>query len=186
MIQKNVHGIDLKFETDISLFSPSRLDVGSLAMLSIINFDPNDKILDLGCGYGLVGIYASKFVSPDRVWMTDKDPVALRYARTNLSLNHTEGVHIVLSDGFHDLKETNFSKIICNPPYHVDFAVPKHFIEKGFNRLLVGGQMFLVTKRKPWYQNKLRSIFGGSRVRMVDAYFVFEATKNAHSYASQP
>lgn len=52
MIQANIKDIDLKFETGSSLFSPNFIDHGTLAMLSVIDFLPNDKVLDLGCGYG--------------------------------------------------------------------------------------------------------------------------------------
>jgi len=154
-------------------------------MLSCVQFGQYEKILDLGCGYGLIGIYAAKAIQQGDVWMTDRDPLALDYATRNSVLNHVEDIKVIKSDGFYDLRETNFTKILCNPPYHVDFSVPKHFIEKGFNRLVVGGSLWMVTKRKTWYSNKLRSIFGSVRVRVVDNYFVFEATKKSMSYANQ-
>lgn len=183
MFRASVNAIDLRFETDPSLFSPSRPDRGTLALLSSIAFEPEDKILDLGCGYGLVGIYAAKRIEPSRVWMIDNDETALISARRNIAINDVAGVHVLQSDGFRDFNESDFTKIIFNPPYHADFSVPKHFIEKGFNRLVVGGSMFLVTKRALWYRNKLTSVFGGCRVQEVDSYFVLSATKRAHSYA---
>ena len=190
MFHANVAGIELQFETKPSLFSPAKPDRGTLAMLSRIKFEPSDKILDLGCGYGLVGIYAAKTIGAERVcehiWMTDNDQTALDCAAKNLALNSIEGANVVLSDGFRDLRETNFTRIICNPPYHVDFSVPKHFIEKGFNRLELGGAMYFVTKRRTWYENKLRSIFGGVRVHEIDSYFVFEAIKKSPTYANRP
>ena len=102
-------------------------------MLSCISFESNDKVLDLGCGYGLIGIYAAKVIGAERVWMVDNDQTAVEYAAKNLRVNHVQGVKIVLSDGFRELRETHVTKIVCNPPYHVDFSVSKHFIEKGFN-----------------------------------------------------
>jgi len=185
MIRANVAGIEMRFETEPSLFSPAKPDRGTLAMLSRIKFEPSDKILDLGCGYGLVGIYAAKIIGAEHVWMLDNDQIALDCATKNLSLNGIDGANVVLSDGFRDLRETNFTKIICNPPYHVDFSVPKHFIEKGFNRLELGGAMYFVTKRRTWYENKLRSIFGGARVHEIDSYFVFEAIKKSPTYANR-
>ncbi len=183
MIHANVAGIDLRFETEPSLFSPTKVDRGSLAMLSCIGFEPNDKVLDLGCGYGLIGIYAAKVIGAERVWMVDNDQTAIECAAKNVAVNRVQGVNIVLSDGFRELREANFSRILCNPPYHVDFSVPKHFIEKGFNRLVLGGTMYFVTKRKTWYRNKLRSIFGDARMRELDSYFVFEAVKKSSRYA---
>jgi 16S rRNA (guanine1207-N2)-methyltransferase len=185
MIHANVAGIELQFETEPSLFSPAKPDRGTLAMLSRIKFEPTDKVLDLGCGYGLVGIYAAKVIGGERVWMVDNDQIAIDCAAKNLALNGVEGASVVLSDGFRDLRENNFTKIICNPPYHVDFSVPKHFIEKGFNRLELGGAMYFVTKRRTWYENKLRSIFGGVRVHEIDSYFVFEAIKKSPTYANR-
>jgi 16S rRNA (guanine1207-N2)-methyltransferase len=117
--------------------------------------------------------------------MADNDQTAVEYAVKNLAVNGVEGVNVVMSDGFREIREANFTKIVCNPPYHVDLSVPKHFIEKGFNRLVLGGTMYIVTKRKTWYQNKLRSVFGGVRVRELDSYFVFEVVKKSFTYADR-
>jgi 16S rRNA (guanine1207-N2)-methyltransferase len=183
VIHASLAGIELHFETVPTLFSPTRADRGSLAMLSCISFEPNDKVLDLGCGYGLIGVYAAKVIGAGRVWMADNDHTAIECAARSLALNGVEDVTVVMSDGFRNIREANFTKIVCNPPYHVDFSVPKHFIEKGFNRLVLGGTMYIVAKRKTWYQNKLRSVFGGARVREIDSYLVFEAVKKSFVYA---
>jgi hypothetical protein len=95
-----------------------------------------------------------------------------------------EGVKVLMSDGFRQLREIDFTKILCNPPYHVDFSMPKHLLEKGFNRLVIDNAMHFVTKRRAWYENKLRSIFGNVRVRELDSYFVFEAIRRSQSYAN--
>jgi 16S rRNA (guanine1207-N2)-methyltransferase len=184
MIHANVADVELHFDTAPTLFSPAKADRGSLAILSCVSLEPNDKVLDLGCGYGLIGIYAAKVIGAERVWMADNDQTAIEYAVKNLAINGVERVSVVMSDGFREIREANFTKIICNPPYHVDFSVPKHFIEKGFNRLVLNGSMYIVTKRKPWYQNKLRSIFGGVHVRELDSYFIFEAAKKSFTYAN--
>ncbi|HEX4197930.1 MAG TPA: methyltransferase [Caulobacteraceae bacterium] len=185
MIVATVRGIELKLETAPGLFSPRAVDLGTLAMLSRVEFGPDDKVLDLGCGYGVVGLVAARLVRPERVWLLDKDPAAVEAAAANLAANGAAGASVVLSDGFRQFAETGFDKILCNPPYQADFAVPKHFIEKGFNRLVVGGSLFMVTKRELWYRNKITSVFGGVKVREVDGYFVFEATKKTSQYAAK-
>jgi 16S rRNA (guanine1207-N2)-methyltransferase len=104
-------------------------------------------------------------------------------ARENAKLNGVEGVRIVQSDGFRNLDETNFSTIISNPPYHTDFAVAKHFVHKGFNRLRIGGQMFMAAKRELWYKNKLNGIFGNVRIWHVEGYSIFRSIKHTATYA---
>jgi 16S rRNA (guanine1207-N2)-methyltransferase len=180
-----VNGVELRLDTRQDLFSPVAPDAGSLAMLSVVRFEPADKVLDLGCGYGLVGIYAAHFVPPEQVHLLDNDPAAVEQARANATLNGVPGVDVILSDGFLSTRETGFTKILSNPPYHVDFSVPKHFIEKGFNRLVIGGTMWMVTKRLPWYRNKLQAIFGKVRIHEIDGYYVFEAVKNSTQFSNR-
>ena len=165
------------------LFSPGRLDAGTAAMLRHVEFQPGQRVLDLGCGAGVVGILAARKCGAEGVVLSDVDAAAVACARENAALNGVPGVRIVCSDGFRSLEETGFDLILCNPPYQSDFAVARHFIEKGFNRLKLGGRMYMVTKRRDWYRNKLAAIFGGVRVRETDGYFVFEAEKRQTEYA---
>jgi 16S rRNA (guanine1207-N2)-methyltransferase len=154
-------------------------------MLSVAEIHKTDKVLDLGCGYGVVGIVAAKFANPDNVYLSDIDEDALSCARKNAAINHVEGIHIIKSHAYENLDETGFDKILSNPPYHSNFFVPKTFIEKGFNRLKVGGRLFMVTKRKDWYKNKFISIFGGVTIHQEEDYFIFEAEKKGMQYKSK-
>jgi 16S rRNA (guanine1207-N2)-methyltransferase len=184
-VEAVIQNLPLVFETAPRVFSPTAVDRGTLLLLSLVRFDRGDKVLDLGCGYGVMGIYAAKLLDPQNVYMLDNDPEALRLAATNVELNRVCGAHVNFSEGFGDLRESAFTKILCNPPYHSDFSVAKHFIEKGFNRLTIGGEMWMVTKRERWYRNKLASVFGGVQVIAQDSYFVFHSTKKSNTYASR-
>jgi 16S rRNA (guanine1207-N2)-methyltransferase len=180
-----IKGYDFEFETSGSLFSPRQIDAGTMAMLSCVEFAEGWKVLDLGCGYGVVGIVAARFTDPASVYMVDVEPEAVTISRKNAEKNSAAGVNIILSDGFDALDETGFDCILSNPPYHTDFSVAKRFIEKGFNRLKLGGKMFMVTKRKDWYKNKIVSIFGGVRIHEIDGYNVFEAERRSISFAGK-
>lgn len=177
MISAEIKSVSLKFETDSSNFSPNSIDVGTLAMLSAVEFLPDDKILDMGCGYGVVGILAAKLIGQERVTMCDISEKAVKQAKINAELNGVPDIDIKISDGFSEITDNDFTLILSNPPYHTDFSVPKHFIEVGFKKLTVGGKMVMVTKRLDWYKNKLTSIFGGVRVREIDGYYVFISEK---------
>ncbi|WP_058304205.1 class I SAM-dependent methyltransferase [Gorillibacterium timonense] len=185
MIQATIGNENLCFDTSQELFSPQRIDLGTLAMLSVTEFQPDDLVLDLGCGYGVVGITAAKQIGAERVVMADVNPLAVEMATANAERNGVAGIRMYVSDGLASVPEFGFTKILSNPPYHTDFSVAKGFIEKGFNRLKLGGQMIMVTKRKDWYKNKLISTFGGVRIHEQDGYYVFIAEKKSGSYAKR-
>ena len=177
LIHKKIFNVDLIFKTDPTLFSPSKIDKGTLAMISVSEIKPEDKVLDLGCGYGIVGIYAAKIIGHQNVVMADIDPIAISMSKENEKLNDLKGIRIINSDGYEKITENDFSIIFINPPYHADFSIPKTFIEKGYYKLRPGGRMFLVTKRKEWYKRKLISVFGGVNIHFIDGYYVFMSEK---------
>jgi len=175
--QVNIGDISMDFATEGEVFSPHGADGGTLAMLSVVKLEEQDKLLDLGCGYGLVGIWAAKQIGAEQVVMCDISETAVTVAKKNCERNGVE-VAVYQSDGLRNLpQELRFTKILSNPPYHEDFSVPKGFIELGYRRLEFGGKMFMVTKRKDWYYNKLKTVFGGVRVDEIDGYYVFTAEK---------
>ena len=185
MYQVTVFGNELTIASDSSLFSPAHPDLGTLAMLRTVTLSPGQTLLDLGCGAGLVGIGAAKVLGEENVVLTDIDEKAVACARENAVRNGVSGVTIACGDAFSAVNAKDFDWILSNPPYHADFSVAKHFIEKGFNRLKVGGRMVMVVKRELWYRNKLTAIFGGVKMQEIDGYFVFTAEKRSTQYAAK-
>lgn len=187
LIKATVLEFSIALATDERLFSPKAVDSGTLAMLAkaLPYLSHGQKILDLGCGYGVVGITCAHLAGEENIYMLDKDALAVAYAKKNAALNHFAQLKIIQSDGFSQLEETAFDCILCNPPYHSDFKIPRLFIEKGFNRLAINGRMFMVTKRREWYKQKFIHIFGGVRIDEIDGYYVFEAIKTDSVYASK-
>lgn len=173
----------LEIETTEGLFSPRGADAGTLSMVSAVELESGQKLLDLGCGAGLVGIAAAKVLGEENVWMTDVDPAAVRCAAENAKRNGVENVHLCCGDALDAVDASGFDWILSNPPYHADFSVAKKFIEKGFNRLKLGGKLVMVVKRELWYRNKLTAIFGGVRMQEIGGYFVFTAEKRSEHYA---
>lgn len=179
-IEEQVQGIDLVLNTNEEVFSPTAVDKGTRAMLSFVEFKENDKVLDLGCGCGVVGILAAKQIGANNVVMCDVSENAVQLSKQNAAANGVAGVTIRRSDGLKEISETGFTLILSNPPYHTDFAVAKGFIEDGFKKLAIGGKMVMVTKRLDWYRNKLSSVFGGVTVKEKDGYYVFLAEKRGN------
>ncbi|MDE6233235.1 MAG: methyltransferase [Lachnospiraceae bacterium] len=179
MIECTINGICLKMHTESSLFSPNYIDKGTITMVSKIEFQTGQKILDLGCGYGVIGIYAAHFSGAENVTMVDINPIAIELAKKNAIYNDLRSINIFQSDGLNNIIEQDFDLILSNPPYHADFNVPKNFIESGFHHLKYGGSMVMVTKRYKWYKNKLKSVFGGVKVIEENGYYIFISQKRA-------
>ncbi|MCK5811897.1 MAG: class I SAM-dependent methyltransferase [Clostridiales bacterium] len=167
----------ITFKSDSKLFSPRAIDKGTLAMLSIVTPNENNSILDLGCGYGFVGIYIAKEYKVREITFCDIDNRAIETTKENVIINKIKNAVVLQSDGFSKVLKKDFSIILSNPPYHTDFSVAKRFIEQGFHHLTNGGKFYMVTKRKEWYKRKFIKIFGGVKITEIDGYFVFMAEK---------
>ena len=185
-IEVELGGSSFEFMTADGLFSPKSADRGTLAMLSLVSFDSADRVLDLGCGYGIVGIYAASLIGADRVVMSDISDEAVSAARHNAELNGVPEIRVIQSDGYENIPERDFTCILSNPPYHTDFSVAKRFIEGGYAHLLDSGRMIMVTKRLEWYKNKLTSVFGGVRVYEKDGYYIFISEKRIKKSKEKP
>lgn len=184
-IVANVLGESLELETAEGLFSPRHVDRGTLAMLSVAPPQPGMRVLDLGCGWGLAGVYAARVCGAQGVVMTDIDARAVEAARANATRNGVGDVRAYVGDALDAVPDRAFDAILCNPPYQSDFSVAKKLILKSFNRLEIGGRLYLVVKRHDWYFNKLKSVFGGARTHIEDGYFVFEAQRRERRYAQK-
>lgn len=185
LLQVEILGQQVSLETRPGLFSPEHVDRGTLAMLSHVKIASGMRIMDLGCGCGVVGVVAAKIAGEENVFMSDADPMAVETARRNAERNGVGGVQVCVSDGFRSVDASGFDLILSNPPYQTDFSVAKGFIEKGFNRLKIGGKLYMVTKRREWYKNKLISVFGGVEIHETDGYFVFIAERRSLKYANK-
>ena len=86
-LQVEFGGQTMAFETAPGLFSPARADRGTLAMLGVAALQPGLRVLDLGCGWGLAGVYAALVCGAQNVVMTDVDPLAAETARRNAVRN---------------------------------------------------------------------------------------------------
>ena len=179
IVREEINGTEIVCETGEYYFSPKGVDRGTRLMLETVPVREGDKVLDLGCGYGVVGIYAAKLLGGDRVVMCDILEDAVTLSKDNLAKNEIEGVRVLQSDGLKGVDDWNFTLIYSNPPYHTDFSVAKEFIEDGFRKLSVGGRMVMVTKRLEWYKNKLKTVFGGVKVFEAEDYYIFLSEKRA-------
>lgn len=177
MYRENIWSNDVLINGLDGVFSPNRIDRGTKLMLENISISNEDKVLDLGCGTGVVGISIAKKIGISNVVMVDIDSKAVECSRRNLELNNLSDIKLIRSNGFEMIEDTDFTLILSNPPYHADFSVAKNFIEHGKKHLIKSGKMVLVVKRLNWYKNKMTSIFGGVKVLETDGYYILTSEK---------
>lgn len=140
---------EFKFDVPHEVFSTFKIDIGTVLLLKNLlkqNIEPK-KVLDLGCGYGPIGIVVAKmFPSVKKVTMVDKDLLAVKYAKYNSKLNDVyEKTNIFGSVGLEEVKEKDFDLILSNVPAKIgDRAIEKEFILEPLSRLGKDGTFWIV------------------------------------------
>ena len=120
-------GIALSFQTDAGVFSKGEVDTGTRLLLEALPEEMSGDILDLGCGWGVIGISIAKKWPGTRVTMADVNTRALDLSRENAKRNGAE-VTCVESDGMAALTGKSFDAVVTNPPIRAG----KHVIYKMF------------------------------------------------------
>ena len=99
-IQTTQRDHPLTLTTTWGLFSPRVVDEGSAMLLKYLEINPEDNCLDLGCGYGVLGLNMAQCAPGGQTLLVDKDFVAVDYAEKNRKLNHIGNAECLLSNGF--------------------------------------------------------------------------------------
>ena len=135
----------LSFTTTWGLFSPRGIDDGTRLLIDHLDVNEGDDCLDLGCGYGPLGIVMGRLSQGGKVVMADKDFVAVEYARRNASANRVANVECVLSNGCGQLPPGRFDVIASNLPSNTGKELLQILLQEAHERLNVNGRLYLVT-----------------------------------------
>ncbi|MCY4527712.1 MAG: methyltransferase [Chloroflexi bacterium] len=141
-----IAGLSLQFRVSQSLFSSHEIDVGTAFLLRTIHREAGEyrKVLDLGCGYGPIGI-TMKALNPDAVvHMVDRDALAVSYAARNAKLNGLEHATAYPSIGFDDVEDRDFDLIATNVPGKAGSSVIASWLAEAPLHLRPGGQVAIV------------------------------------------
>ena len=181
-ISEHLRGFDLRFETQPGVFSYGELDTGTRLLIEAMRVSPTAHVLDLGCGYGPIGIVASKLASRGHVTLIDADIRATRLAGRNLALNAVENADVVLGDGFRDLPpKTRYEVIASNPPTHNGREVLDEMVAGAYKALKPRGQLFLVINRLLSLRREVDQVFGNSEVVGREKGFVVIRAFKVHN-----
>ena len=148
IIYGKINEISFKFKTDNGVFSKDFLDFASKLLLEKMDFDSilDGAILDVGCGYGPIGIYAS-YITKKAVVMLDINPRAISLSKENLRLNNVEAT-VLESDCLDNVLDKKFACVITNPPIHAGMNVIYKIYEQSYEVLIPGGALWIVIQEK--------------------------------------
>jgi 16S rRNA (guanine1207-N2)-methyltransferase len=140
-----VAGERLDFATTWGLFSPRRIDDGTRLLLDHVEVGPEDRCLDLGCGYGPIGLVFARKAARGHCTLVDKDFVAVEYSRRNAELNGIRNVDCLLSNGFDQISERRFDVMASNLPAKVGRELLYTYLLDAWEQLNPGGRLYVVT-----------------------------------------
>lgn len=183
---------DIVFETDLlgrrfvfhstwGLFSPTEVDEGSRLLLDHMEVRPDDASLDIGCGYGALGIPVAKRSPAGEVHMIDKDFVAVEYAKKNAAANGAKNCRVYLSNGFSAVPETKFDLIFSNLPAKVGREFLWILLNDAKKHLKPGGRIYVVTISglREFIKRNFQETFGNyEKVKQGRSYTVGLAIKS--------
>lgn len=164
------------------VFSHRRLDVGARALLEVMQINPGDHVLDIGCGSGAVGLAAALRAPDVHVHAIDSNARAVQCTHAGAHLNGittmTTGLTAdgELHDGENDLRGT-FDVAVANPPYFSHFQIAEIFLQAAKRGLKPGGRLYMVTKHPDWAEARVDQLFDNVEAVDVRGYIVISATQ---------
>ncbi len=179
-----INGRELTFTSVSGVFSKNELDFGSrLLCEQFISPEINGDLLDLGCGYGPIGISLAKDNPERQIDMVDINERAVKYAEKNLDENNVQNAHVFVSDGFSQVDESKlYAAIITNPPIRVGKQFIYRLFEKSREYLLAKGELWIVIQKKQGAASAikyLKTIFESVEVvEKKKGYFIIRSIKH--------
>ncbi len=159
IIEYKIKDEKFSFISDNGVFSKGHIDFATDFMLRTIIDQVNGNVLDLGCGYGVIGIVVAKCTKSSKIVMCDVNNRALDLAKRNVERNHLKNVEVIESDGFENIKN-KFDTIITNPPIRAGKAVIYNMYKEAKEHLNNGGILYLVINKKHGAPSTIKYLSG--------------------------
>ena len=180
MIKYSFKNVDFHLTSNNGVFSKNKLDVGtSIFIETLLNLNLNGKILDLGCGYGPIGITLKYFNSNLEICFSDVNSSCVELTKKNLELYKILG-NVLISDGFKNIQDT-FDYILFNPPIRIGKTKIFEIYDEAFNHLNQSGHFLIVIRKDKGaesHKKYLDSKFSKSNLLKRDkGYHVYEFVK---------
>ncbi|HHQ69590.1 MAG TPA: class I SAM-dependent methyltransferase [Halothiobacillaceae bacterium] len=171
----------LVFNTTWGLFSPREIDEGTELLLRYLpEFKPGERIIDLGCGYGPIGVSLAAANPQSEIIMLDKDFVAVDYANKNAQQNRLNNARAILSNGLSAVNGETFDAVISNVPAKVGKEMWSIMLEDAYRGLKPGGSVWFVSINglRAYFKRTMQQQFGNyKKVKQSRNYVIHRAVK---------
>lgn len=166
-------GPSCRFVSRPGTFSYGRFDLGARALCEVMEVEPGDRVLDLGCGAGTNGVFASQKTGPTGyIAFVDSNARAIALADLNARANGVAQFETFATSTATGPKEDSFDVVLCNPPYFGNSAIAQMFIQRARKLLTPQGRLFVVTKQPEEIGAAVLDHFGKGEVVELRGYAV--------------
>jgi 16S rRNA G1207 methylase RsmC len=151
------------FHSTWGIFSPREIDEGTRLLVQQMEISEQDDCLDIGCGYGPIGLYMANCAPLGQTLMVDKDFMAVDYSNANAKRNGLTNARAQLSNGFdHIDPELRFDIIASNIPAKVGKELLSLILHDARSRLKPNGRLYVVTINglRQYMKRNLNEVFG--------------------------
>ncbi|MBK9711359.1 MAG: methyltransferase [Kouleothrix sp.] len=160
--EARARGLALRIHSLAGVFAYDRVDEGTRLLLEALELPPGARVLDIGCGYGMIGLLAAR-LGASQVDLVDANLLAVASAAENIKINGVAGARACAGDGVPAGAAERYDVVATNPPFHlgkaVDYEVARAFIEGARQALKPGGRFYLVANQFIRYDQLLRVSF---------------------------
>lgn len=180
-IQARLRGIVYTFLTDRGVFAHAGIDPGTRLLIESMRVDPSDQVLDLGCGYGPIGLVAARLAGQGHVVLVDVNERAVDLAAQNARRLGLRNVEVLQGDGTQPVADRSFDVVVTNPPIRAGKATLRRLIREIRNVLRPGGRFYLVARTAQGARTlakDVEAVFGTAReVAQAAGYRVYETVR---------
>ena len=167
VISDIVRGVPVEFVVEPGVFSKSRVDPGTKLLLESMIIPEEGYVLDLGAGYGVIGITLAKINPKLKIYMVEINRRAVKLCKLNAKRNGVEDRVIILQGNLYEPlpKSLKFKTIVSNPPFSAGFEVVEKIVKEAYPRLEPHGTLQLVAyKGANKLKEKMKETFGNVKV----------------------